>query len=191
VTRVRTSSRLLPGIAAVGATTLIISACGTGLDAETTRVYNAPAGADLRGPDVDALGSAVVITGAGRGTLVTGLVGTVDADDALTGVQVTGEEGSDYTATVEGGDLPIPAGELVQTADEAPITIAGEGLEAGRLVMVQLAFERGAPVGGFVPVVTREGVYAEIPTPTPGPTGEPADGRVRPGGAEEPTDTDG
>jgi hypothetical protein len=163
----------MPGIAAVGAAALVLSACGTGLDAQTTRVYNAPTGADLRGPDVDALGSAVVITGAGRGTLVTGLVGPADSDDALTGVQVTGDEGTDFTATVEGGNLAIPAGELVQTADEAPILIAGEALEAGRLVRVQLAFERGAPVDGYVPVVTREGIYAEIPTPTPGPTGEP------------------
>jgi len=191
VARVRTSSRLLPGIAGVGAA-ILISACGTGLDADTTRVYNAPAGADLRGPDVDALGSAVVITGATSATLVTGLVGPVDSDDALTGVQVIGAEGTDYTATVEGGDLEIPAGELVQTAEDAPIVIAGEGLEAGRLVTVQLAFERGAPVGGQVPIVTREGVYAEIPTPaTTGPIGEPADGRARPGGADEPTDTDG
>lgn len=164
----------MPGIAAVGAAALVISACGTGLDAETTRVYNAPAGANLRGPDVDALGSAVVITGAGRGTLVTGLVGPVDSDDALTGVQVTSDEGTDYTATVEGGNLAIPAGELVQTADEAPIVIAGEALEAGRLVRVQLAFERGAPIDGYVPVVAREGIYAEIPTQTTGQAGAPA-----------------
>ena len=196
MTHVRTSMGRLASGVALGAAALVISACGTGFDAQTTRVYNAPAGADLRGPDVDALGSTVVLTGAASSTLVTGLVGPVDSDDALVGVEVTGAEGTTYTATVEGGELAIPAGELVQTADEAPIVIAGEGLLAGRLVMVRLTFERGAPVGGYVPIVTREGIYADIPTPaTTGPTGGPAgpdEGvRVRPGsGAEEPTDTD-
>ncbi len=163
-----------------------LSACATGFDAQTVQVYNAPSGTNLYGGGVNAMGSLLVTADGGGATLVTGLVGPFESDDALTAAQVTDSEGNTVPATISGGSLDIPADTLVQTADDAAVTFSTDSLEPGRLVTVTLAFERSATVSGQVPVVAAEGPYADVPPPA-----SELPGRTTPEGAPEPTDTSG
>jgi len=166
--------RALLRLLAAGAATTVLGACAAGLDAQTVQVYNAPAGADLRSDGVDALGTVVVVGPDGTGTLSSGLVTPFDTADALVGVEATDSGGDPLTTQIAGGTLPIPAEELVQTADGAAVTISGGDLEPGRLVRLVMSFERSGQVSGDVPVVAREQEYASVPTPAPRTSRRPA-----------------
>ena len=53
-----------------------LTGCATGFGAQTTTIYTAPAGADVRTGDVKGLNMLVVADGDGGGTLVAALVNT-------------------------------------------------------------------------------------------------------------------
>lgn len=153
---------------AAAAATLVLGACGAGMDAQTVQVYNAPAGADLRSEGgVDALSTVVVVGEEGTGTLSTGLVGPYDTGDALTAVEATNSAGEQLTTEIVGETVPIPPDELVTIPEDAAVTFSGAGMEPGRLVRVVLSFERSGQVSGEVPVVAHEDEYASVPIPAP------------------------
>lgn len=143
---------------------MALSGCSTGFDAQTVQVYSASDGTDIREGDVSVLSAAIVADAAGdSGILSAGLVGLPDQDDSLTSVQVTDDEGTALTVEIVGGAVDIPAGQLVLTADGADVAISGAELTPGTLLDVAFTFANAAPVSGSVPVVEREGAYAEVP----------------------------
>jgi hypothetical protein len=163
-----------------------LSACGTGFDAQTTTVYTAPAGADVRTGDVKGLNMLVVAQGDGSGTLVAALVNAAEdeEDDELTAVTLEDIDSGD-ALTVSGLDSPVslPAGELVQVADGeiTTIGISGEAVEPGQVLRINLRFARAGAITAEIPVVDGAAEeYAEVPTPEPTtdattePTEEPA-----------------
>ena len=168
------SSRFRPSSAALAAVALVaagaLSGCGTGFEAQTTTVYTAPVGADVRTGDVKGLNMLVVAGTDGTGTLVAALVNTTDEDDQLEEVTVTDIDG-DQPLTVTGLDAPVelPPHTLVQVADGEipPIGVNGEAVEAGQVLSVNLRFSRAGAVVAEVPVVAAEGDYADVPTPEP------------------------
>lgn len=165
------------------AATSAVSACATGFDAQTTDLYNAPAGSDVRTGDVKGLNMLVVADGEGSGTLVAALANTTDEDDQLLAI-TAGDV--DEPVTVSGLDTPVPvgAGELVQLAALEPegaggaIGLSGDSVQVGRLVPVSMRFERAGAVMADLLVVEREDEFEDVPSlPTSAPTGP----------AEEPT----
>lgn len=155
--------------AAVLLTAPALSACG--FNEPTDQIYTPAVGVNERGGSVDVL-NAVIVSGAeGSGTLVTSLVNNdLENDDAL--VEVAGS-GNDANITVQGGgSIDIPAGELVQVAEEGDITFEGEQVQAGFFVELTFRFEGAQAVTLKAPVVEREGPYAEIPVPSVAPATE-------------------
>lgn len=168
------SSRFRPFSAGLAAVTLVaagaLSGCATGFEAQTTTVYTAPEGADVRTGDVEGLNMLVVSGSDGTGTLVAALVNTTDEDDQLVEVSAADID-TDETLTVTGLDAPVdlPPSTLVQVADGevTPIGINGEPVQAGQVLRLSLRFAMAGAVVAEVPVVTAEGHYAEVPTAEP------------------------
>jgi copper(I)-binding protein len=107
----------------------------------------------------------VVADAAGSGTVIATLVNSdLVNDDALTGVTGSGES---EEATFEvAGSVDIPAGGLVNLAEEGPISVdPADELVPGLLIPVTFEFERSAQVTLQVPIVeqTDEGPYADVP----------------------------
>ena len=153
--------------AATAALAVTLTGCSTGFGAQTTEVYNAPAGTDIRGGEVEVLSGAIVIDGDGAGTLSGGLVGPQNSADALTSVQVTDGEGAPVEVEIRRGSVPIPAGELVLMAEDAEIAIAADTLAAGMLADVAFTFQEGGPVSGALVVMAQEGTYEDVEIPKP------------------------
>lgn len=153
--------------AATAALAVTLAGCSTGFGAQTTEVYNAPAGTDIRGGEVEVLSGAIVIDGDGAGTLSGGLVGPQNSADALTSVQVTDGEGAPVEVEIRRGSVPIPAGELVLMAEDADIAIAADTLAAGMLADVAFTFQAGGPVSGSLVVMAQEGTYEDVEIPKP------------------------
>ena len=179
--------RLTAGLAASVVATAVLAGCGTGRDTQVLQIYNAPEGQDIREGLTDVLGTVVVLDDNGTGTVVAGLIGPYDTDDALVGVEATSSDGQPLETAIVSGDVPVPAGQLAKLPDQGAVTVTGEGMEPGSLVDMTFSFEVGGPVSGAVPIVTRDDkTYANVPIPEQ-PAGEVA-GRSQPGGAEEPTE---
>ena len=155
----------LAGVAALSAT-LTLAGCGTGFDTGSVEVYTAPNGTDLRQADVDVLGALVVADGAGGGTLVAGLVGLTDTPDELVSVDLMDAESTPLETTIADDAVKIPAGELVQVAEDAAVTVSGESLEPGHLLTATFTFANSGPASGDLLVVSGdEEQYADVPVP--------------------------
>jgi hypothetical protein len=136
-----------------------------GFDAPTDQVYTPAVGVNDRSGTVDVLNAMVVSGDDGSGTLVAALVNNDQADDdALTGV---GGAGQDQAAnvTLPGGQVDVPAGGLVQLADEGNVTVEAERVTPGNFVELQFTFERGETITVKAPVVANEGDYADVQVP--------------------------
>lgn len=154
------------GIAAVSVVVVapLLSGCFPGnFDAATDQVYTPATGVNDRSGSVDVLNAMIVSGEDGAGTVVAALVNNDTRDaDQLTSITGAGEEEG---VTVEGGSVPIPADGLVQLADEALPTATGEAIQTGRFVTLTFAFEQAESVTLDVPVIARQGAYAEVPVP--------------------------
>ena len=91
--------------------------------------------------------------------------GNEQESDAL--VEVTSDAG-EVTCEV-GGDTEVPAGGLLNLADEGGVTASGSGeaMEPGLFVPVTFSFERSESVSIQVPVVEAgmDGPYSDVPLP--------------------------
>ena len=136
-----------------------------GFDAPTDQVYTPAEGVNDRSGSVDVLNALIVSGEDGSGTLVAALVNNdQENDDTLTGVAGAGEDGS-ATISIEGGQVDVPASELVQLADDGAVSVDTGRVQAGNFVELQFSFERGETVTVKAPVVTDEGDYADVPLP--------------------------
>lgn len=153
--------------AATAALAVTLTGCSTGFGAQTTEVYNAPAGTDIRGGQVEVLSGVIVIDEEGAGTLSGGLVGPQDSADVLTSVQVTDGEGAPVKVEITGDSVPIPAGDIVLMAEDAEIAIASDTLGRGMLADVSFTFEEAGPVSGALVVMAQEGTYGDVEIPKP------------------------
>ncbi len=178
------TSRNQPARAALAAlalaATCALSACGVGFDAQTTKIYTAPEGTDVRDGDVKGLNLLLVDNGDGSGTLVAALVNQADEVDSLQTIVATDTDadGADEAVDLEvsGFDEPVelPAGKLVQLADGDPvIALTGDTIAAGGFVQVTMTFTRAGSITADIPVVERAEPYADVPVPEPEPAPEP------------------
>jgi hypothetical protein len=129
-----------------------LSSCGVSFGAQTDQVYNPSVGVDDRSGDVDVLNALIVSGTNGSGTVVATLVDN-DQQNADTLKGVAGA-GADASATVKvTGDTAIPAGGVLNLADDSGISITGKRVVPGNFVTVTFSFDRAEAITVDVPVV--------------------------------------
>lgn len=177
----RRSFVALAGLLAAGT----LTACGTGLDAQTNEIYNPAIGVNARGGGVDVLNLLIVANPDGTGTVSGALINQSDDPDTLTGVTATTDEGE--LLRVEAPALPLD----IPSASELPIdpvnledgsAIYVPQVRPGYFLTLELTFANGEPVQLEVPVVDRGeplDIYSSVPTgpggAEPARTGEPTE----------------
>lgn len=151
-----------------------LAGCHTGSDAQTTQLYTAASGTDVRDGDVKILDALVVDNEDGTGLLIGGLLNTTTAPDALATVTAADPAAEDAPITVSEPTTPVELvpDRLVQLADPelvetSAIVLEGEAIEPGEVVEVTLEFEVAGSVSAEVPVVPRELAWATVATPPP------------------------
>lgn len=180
--RRRASTGLVRGVLSLS----VVGVASCGFDAPTDQVYTPAEGANSRRGTVDVLNALVVSGDDGSGTLVAALVNndTVN-DDALVGIRGVGEYQS---VTVDVPQTEVPAGQLLQLADDGAVGVNGAEVLPGSFVTLKFDFERGTPVSLNVPVVGNEveGDYADVPQPSESPTESPSESPTEEKDAEKP-----
>ena len=156
--------------AAAALAVLALAGCGVNFGAQTDQVYTPADGENSRDGQVDVLNALIVSDTPGSGRLIGALVNNdPEADDALVDVSGAGED-SAVTFTLTSGDTTIPAGRLVQLADEDAATIAVSGdpeaFEAGGFVRVTFTFENADEVELNLPVLEPGETYADVEIPS-------------------------
>lgn len=174
--RLRRSAASVAGIVALLG---LVSACGTGLGAQTDQIYQASAGADARSDSMELHSVVAVENPDGTSTISAVLLNKAAEPDQLSAV--TAATGDDQPVDLEFSDpIDLPTGELVRLGEEPEIALTGD-TDTGDYVTLDVQFENAAPMQIDVPVVARdsEGTYdevAEAPEPAQpqddGPKGE-------------------
>ena len=144
----------------------VLSSCGVSFDAQTDQVYQPADGVNSRSGTVDVLNALIVSETAGTGRLIAGLNnGDTQEDDTLTGVEGV-EESADVEVTLGDGDTTIPAGGLLQLADDdaAHVTVTGdeEAIVPGSFVRLTFTFQNGEEATVNVPVLGAGETYSDL-----------------------------
>jgi hypothetical protein len=144
------------------------TACGSNFGAQTDQLYQPAVGTNSRTGSVWALDMAVVTAG-NKGILTGALINQGHRNDQLVGV--AGQAGTtQLSGSIAGSTATLRAGQLVQLAHSGAVTLTGKRLTDGSIVTISLTFAKARPITLGVPVVTRTGIYANVPT-TPSPLG--------------------
>ena len=134
-----------------------LSACNA---AATEAIYTPSQGVNDRAGEVDVLHALVVSDGKDGGRLIAGLVNNNGTDaDALSDVTVA--EG-DAQVELGEGETEIPAGGLLQLADDDAAQITVSGVTLGGYVRVTFTFDNAEPATLNVPVVPAGDDYADV-----------------------------
>lgn len=161
----------------IAAAALVLTApalASCGFDPVTDRIYTPGEGVNDRSGSVDILGTLIVSGEDGSGTLVAGLVNNDEEQgDSLTGI-TGGNEASPLSISAP-GPIDVPAGTIVQLADEGNVSVTGDSVASGAFIKLTFNFERSESVTLDVPVVADRGPYADVPLPTASPSAEPSE----------------
>jgi hypothetical protein len=169
-------------VVALLAVPALSSCASTNFGAQTDQYYTPTDGENAREGTVDVLHALIVSDTPGSGRLIAGLANGDAEEDTLTGVRGLEEDQGIQFALVE-GETTIPAGGLLQLAEEgsAVISVSGdpESLAAGDYVRLAFTFGNGEEVPMNVPVLAPGEDYQDVEIPE-APTGadepaEPAD----------------
>lgn len=141
---------------------LTLSACGTGFDAQTNKVYQPAVGSNARG-EVDVLNALLVANPDGSATVSAGVVSNADAEQTVTSVEVTTLDDKPLQVQSPTTSLALKPGVFVLVGS----TAAGEGFkvkeaDTGLYVKVTFTFSDSSPVTIEAPVVARTAEYDDI-----------------------------
>ena len=143
-----------------------LSSCSVNFGEQTDQPYNPSAGTDDRSGEVDIL-NALVISGAkGSGTVIATLVNNNQVKaDSLRGVSGAGSDSS--LKITPGGKTTIPAGGLLNLADDGRIFARGARIVPGNIVNLTFSFQRGRAITMEVPVLNANisNVYSGVTLP--------------------------
>jgi len=144
----------------------VLSSCGVNFDAQTDQIYNPGVGVNEQSGSVDVLNALIVSGSDGSGTVVATLANN-DAQKADTLRDVSGA-GADSGLTAQvGGSTDIPAGGVLNLAEEGGVTVRGDRLEPGKFVEITFSFQRGEAATIKVPVVSASNPdYADVQVPS-------------------------
>ena len=146
----------------------LTAACGFGY--QTDQVYQPGVGTDVRSGNVDVLGAVIVSGADGSGTFVASLANK-GLDKTVTLTSVTGPQGLEVQLTAP---VEVPADGIVNLADKGAVRVAGDAVTYGAYLRLTLAFDDGESTKVNVPVVAREGEYADVAPAVPSPSVSPA-----------------
>ena len=132
----------------------VLTSCG--FDYATDRIYTPATGVNNREASVDVLGAVIVSAEEGSGVFIASFANN-DTEESATVEALEGVDQSQLTAD-EFSPVEVPAGGLVNLADEEGIGVTGE-IAAGEFIPVALQFGDGERVQLDVPVVTNCGYY--------------------------------
>lgn len=157
------STRLRLAAALIALAAPALASCG--FDVQTDQVYTPGAGVNDRSGVVNVLHALVVSGEDGSGTVVAALVNTsATQDDELTGV--TGADPDEQVEVAIDGTVDIPAGKLVQLADDGNVTATGDAIQAGKFVKLTFTFAEAEAVTVDVPVVANTDEFSQVPLPS-------------------------
>jgi hypothetical protein len=168
--------RLVPtAAAAVLLAVPALSSCGVSFGAQTDQYYTPTDGENNREGTVQVIDAIIISEEPGSGRLIAALANSdTENDDALTSVQGVGVDQS-VQFTLEEGDTTIPAGGVLQLADDGSAVVAVNAdpqfVTAGGYVRVAFTFERGEAAEVNVPVLAPGETYADIEIPEAAPAG--------------------
>ena len=153
---------------------LIATGCGTGAGAQTAQVYDAAAGSNSRGGDVEVHNALFVDNEDDTATLSAALLNKGDANDTLTGVTVANSDGEPVETTLA-EPIELEPDALYAAGKTAEVLLSGTNFEAGNFLTVTFTFTGAAEIAIDVPVVVRNEMYDNIAeTPTTAVTEEAA-----------------
>ncbi|RYI99007.1 MAG: hypothetical protein EON52_26880, partial [Actinomycetales bacterium] len=140
---------------------LTLSACGTGVDAQTNAVYQPAIGANLRSGDVQLYNALLVDNENGTYTLSAGLLNKTKTAQDLTGASIAPLGGGTPVTAEPSSTVEIPSDRLLTIGSEGEIVLSASDLVAGKYVKLTLTFAGAGDVSIEAPVVERgeEGVY--------------------------------
>jgi hypothetical protein len=143
----------------------VLSSCGVNFDAQTDQVYNPAVGVNDRAGTVDVLNALVVYGSPGSGAVVATLVNNDQQKaDSIRGIAGAGQDSS--VAVQVGGSRTIPAGGLLNLAEQGKVTVRGKQVLPGKFVEITFSFDRGEAVTVDAPVVSADNPdYAGIKVP--------------------------
>lgn len=141
---------------------LTLSACGTGFDAQTNKVYQPAVGANERG-EVESHNTLLVENGDGSATISAGLVNNLDDDQTLTKVTVTDEKDKTLAVKSPAGALTLDSNVLTSLGSVTPnsVFVVTQGAEPGAYVTITYTFSSASPLSVRAPVVSRAEHAAE------------------------------
>ena len=159
----------------LSAAVLLVSACGTGFNAQTNKVYQAGAGATDRGGEVEVLNGLFVDNAEGTATFSGGLLNKQDVDDTVT--SVTGKKDGEQVEIVLDAPIELASGRLFKAGEEPQIVARGDNIKPGYYVTLTFSFSSSAPVEIEVPVVRRSATYDDVAlSPSDLGSSQPTDG---------------
>lgn len=163
------SLRRAAAVAAALTATVGLSACGTGMSAQTNQQYQAGIGANLRTGPMLALNTLFVDNGDGTATLSTAFVNKSESQQELQGVTVTVGDNSPATAEPSSAVFVSPGGSRsIGAAGE--IVVQLDSLTAGAYADVVLTFDKTGDIEIEAPVVERNATYDDVATAPGGAT---------------------
>ncbi|HHV20903.1 MAG TPA: hypothetical protein GXZ30_05125 [Propionibacterium sp.] len=178
----RHSPRILAATA-VAALAISLSACGTpqtlvpytpaeGVNADAHRI-GAPAGHNEVPLKIRTL-SIISEPGSGSGVLNGAITAPMERDDQLVSVEgraFTSDNQPGAPIALASANLDLPAGEMVVLANETPLTLESDDLEAGLVAELTLTFRDSEAQTLMVPVV--DGTKPDYADATPGADATP------------------
>ena len=157
--QLRRSARLLTAAGALLLAAPVLTSCG--FDYATDRVYTPGVGVNDRDASVDVLSAVIVSAQDGSGTFVASFANN-DTSSTATVESIAGA-GDSSSLTVKGfSPITIPAGGLVNLADQSkPIEVTGD-FKQGSFVELKVGFSSGETVDVKVPTVADCYEYAGL-----------------------------
>lgn len=147
-----------------------VSSCGVNFDAQTDQYYTPADGESSREGTVDVLNAMIISDEPGTGRLIAALSnGETEEADTLTGVRGA-QDDEDVQVQLVDGDTAIPAGGVLQLADDgsAVVSVSGDPkkVRAGGYVRLAFSFQNGEEAELNVPVLSPGETYGDIDIPS-------------------------
>jgi hypothetical protein len=153
-------------VAAAMAAMLFTSGCATGFNAGTRQDSATGDGVDAALENGLGLRGAILVRGESNSTIVTTLKNSTDRDDALIGVEVSGQGTQGMGAAIlEPSTIEIPARGTVSVglpANEARITLTGVPERPSQYVTVVFVFRNSGRLETQLLSTQNAGYYADI-----------------------------
>ena len=118
-------------------------------------------GTNVRTPQLDALGFAIVVDGEGHGRVVGTLLNTERGPHAVTGAAMK-SDGTPVRTAVLADVIRLPPGEPVDLLDQPPISVPVSDRDVDSFVELTLDVTDAELVEMLVPVERRQGPYAGV-----------------------------